>query len=75
MSTQTWLRDVRRMLDDMGVAHRFEFSSKHVKVFLRQGAHTGLIVVSVSPSDHRALKQVKTDVKRALSLASLTQAS
>lgn len=75
MSTQTWLRDVRRMLDEMGVAHRFEYSTKHAKVFIQRQGRTGLIVISLSPSDRRALLRVKTDVKRALGLASAAQAS
>lgn len=73
VSTQTWLRDVRRMLDEMGVAHRFEYSAKHAKVFIQHKGRTGLIVISLSPSSRKALLRVKTDVKHALGLASAAQ--
>lgn len=73
MSTQTWLREVRRLLDDLGVAAKFVPAKRHMKVYLSRGDKTGMIVVSMSPSNQRALRQVEGDIKKQLGLVSKAQ--
>lgn len=73
MSTQTWLRDVRRLLDSMGVEHAFEFGRKHCKVFISANGHKGLLILSMSPSDRNSIYSVQRMVRRELKLAHNTQ--
>lgn len=66
MSTNVWYKEVARLLDQMGVSYEFEKGGKHTKVWIEKDGKKGLVVISVSPSDHRSLGNVKKSVKRAL---------
>lgn len=73
MSTQTWLRDVRRLLDDMGVKHRLEYGKRHAKIFISKEGRAGLLTLSLSPSDRRSLQAVRTVVRHELGLVGQPQ--
>jgi hypothetical protein len=64
MSTARWYRDVAGVLDELGISYEFEQGRKHTKVWIRKGEKKGILVISVSPSDHRALKEVKKTAKK-----------
>lgn len=73
MSTQTWLRDVRRLLDDMGVKYRLEYGKRHARMYLSKNGRVGLLTLSLSPSDRQSLLAVRTTVRHELGLVSKTQ--
>lgn len=73
MSTQTWIREIRRMLDDMGVRYTYQYTRRHLQFRVSANGRAGIVLVSLSPSDHRAIHNIKKDVKRVLGLASYTQ--
>ncbi len=64
MSTARWYRDVAEVLDELGISYEFEQGRKHTKVWIAKGEKKAMLTISVSPSDHRALKQVRKDIKR-----------
>lgn len=66
MSTRTWYRDVARLLDEMGFSYTFEQGKKHTKVWIEKNGKKGMISISVSPSDRKALGNVKSDLRRFL---------
>lgn len=68
MSTQSWIRSVCDLLDDMGVEYAFEIHRRHIRVLLRGNGQMGSVTISVSPSDQRALLNVRRDVRHALGL-------
>jgi hypothetical protein len=64
MSTARWYRDVADVLDELGISYEFEQGRKHTKVWIRKGEKKGMLTISVSPSDFRALKNVKKHAKK-----------
>ena len=68
MSTQTWLRDVGRMLDAMGVSYTLEYGRKHGKLWINKDGKRGLITLAMSPSDPNTIHAVRKSVKRQLGL-------
>ena len=48
------------------LAKNWEMGKRHRKVWVTDGAKTALIVVSVSPSDHRAYMNIAQSARNAL---------
>lgn len=68
MSTLKTLREVKACVESLGgrlLDHRY---SKHLKVRVDFGHGPRLIVVSISPSDGRAMANIKRDILRAKAL-------
>lgn len=49
-----------------GASVRMDCAKKHRVLIIRYGGQTRKVFTSVSPSDHRALRNVVADVRRAL---------
>lgn len=73
MSTQSWIRSIGNMLDDLGVDYAFEIGGRHMKVIVRRNGRIATVTCSISPSDHKALLNVRRDVRRALGLVRTSQ--
>lgn len=73
MSTQSWLRAIRAMLDGMGVQYAFEVDRRHIRLIVKGNGQMAHVTISVSPSDRKALLNVKRDVRHALGLVCKTQ--
>jgi len=62
-----WLNEIERALNPHGiriVSHKD--GKKHAKIMVTDGKSTRFIVVSVSPSDHRATMNIVQNAKRML---------
>lgn len=68
MSTQSWIRSICDLLDSMGVQYAFEIGRKHIRLQVRANGQTAFVTCSVSPSDRKALLNVRRDVRHALGL-------
>lgn len=73
MSTQTWLREVRDLLADMGVTYRMVHGTRHAKFYVSKDGRSGLVTVALSPSDRMAIYSVAKQVRHALGLVRATQ--
>lgn len=47
----------------------WENTRRHRKVWITDGVKTGVIIVSVSPSDHRAFQNIAKSARKAISEA------
>jgi hypothetical protein len=73
MSTQSWLREIDQLLSEMGVTYRFEYTKRHGKLLVSKDGKQGVVTISMSPSDHKSLRNVRTIVRRELGLVQKTQ--
>lgn len=65
MSTQKFLREIRRAVTDSnGKVIDEKRTGKHYKLVLDFGFGERLLVCSVSPSDGNAIDNVKRDIRR-----------
>lgn len=73
MTSRSWLRDVRQLLDALGVEGEFEQGRKHVRVSLRRGDRVGTLHISHSPSDRKAIRRVERDIRHIMGLVHSAQ--
>lgn len=67
ISATRMLKEMSRFLDKYGISVvNWEPSSRHRKVWVTDGSRTTMIVVSVSPSDHRAYMNIAQSARNAL---------
>ena len=67
ISATRMLKEMSRFLDKYGISVvNWEPSSRHRKVWVTDGFRTAMIVVSVSPSDHRAYMNIAQSARNAL---------
>lgn len=64
MSQRKWYREVAHELDVMGIRHTFEQGRKHTKVYIEYQGKKAVLVIPSSPSDFRAIKNVKAMARR-----------
>lgn len=67
VSPTKMFKEMSRFLDKYGISVvNWEPSSRHRKVWVTDGSKTAMIVVSVSPSDHRAYMNIAQSARNAL---------
>ena len=60
-------REVSSFLEKYGISIvDRELSARHWKVWVTDGAKLGMIIVSLSPSDHRAYHNIAQSARKAL---------
>lgn len=60
-------KEMSQFLDKYGISVvSWEYSARHKKVWVTDGAKTAMIVVSVSPSDRRAYFNIAKSARNAL---------
>lgn len=61
------LREMEGYLDKYGITVKsMEMGKRHRKVWVTDGSKTALIIVSVSPSDHRVYMNIAQSARNAL---------
>lgn len=66
MTTRMWMREVGRMIEEMGFGYRMEICRKHIKVRIQNGLIERMMVISASPSDNRAIYNVKKTIRQVM---------
>jgi hypothetical protein len=67
VSTTKMFKELESLLEKYGITVKsWEMGKRHRKVWVTDGAKTALIVVSVSPSDHRAYMNIAQSARNAL---------
>ena len=67
VSTTKMFKELEALLEKYGISVKsWEMGKRHRKVWVTDGAKTALIVVSVSPSDHRAYMNIAQSARNAL---------
>ena len=67
VSTTKMFKELEALLEKYGISVKsWEMGKRHRKVWITDGAKTALIVVSVSPSDHRAYMNIAQSARNAL---------
>ncbi|NKX37310.1 hypothetical protein HGG70_05100 [Rhodobacteraceae bacterium R_SAG4] len=64
MNPRQTLRALKEILKDMGLPESVETSHRHPKVIIVGPLGQRKVTVSSSPSDHRALMNIRTDIRR-----------
>ena len=67
VSTTKMFKELEAFLEKYGITVKnWEMGKRHRKVWVTDGSKTALIVVSVSPSDHRAYMNIAQSARNAL---------
>ena len=67
VSTTKMFKELEALLEKYNITIKnWEMGKRHRKVWVTDGAKTALIVVSVSPSDHRAYMNIAQSARNAL---------
>jgi hypothetical protein len=67
VSTTKMFKELESLLEKYGISVKsWEMGKRHRKVWVTDGSKTALIVVSVSPSDHRVYMNIAQSARNAL---------